>query len=49
MYGPAAWRTCNICGHTVNDDGEMSQRKERNALLAHKKGHFDADPAIKVS
>ena len=47
VRGSAVWRTCNVCGHRVNDDGKMSQRVERNALLVHKRDH--ADPAIKVS
>jgi hypothetical protein len=35
----SVWRTCNICGYIVNDDGSMSERKQTDALLTHKKKH----------
>ena len=35
----SVWRTCNICGHVVNEDHSMTDRKQLEALLAHKRSH----------
>ena len=35
----SVWRTCNICGHVVNEDDSMTERKQLEALLAHKRTH----------
>jgi predicted nucleic acid-binding Zn ribbon protein len=39
VHGVTAWRSCNVCGYTVNDDGRMSSREERTMLLEHKSQH----------
>jgi len=46
----SVWRTCNICGHAVNEDHSMTERKQLEALLAHKRTHtieFDKKPKKK--